>query len=41
MVEQISIPKPNDALSQDEGIHLAVNRIQGLLKCIVEEILIQ
>ena len=38
-MEQINIPKPNDVLSQDEGIHLVVNRIQGLLKRIVLEIL--
>ena len=39
MVEQTDIPRPSDALSQDEGIHLVVNRIQGLLECIEAGIL--
>ena len=39
MVEQTDTPKPNDVLSQDEDIHLVVNRIQGLLECIEVETL--
>ena len=39
MVEQTDIPRPSDALSQDEGIHLVANRIQGLLECIEVETL--
>ena len=41
MAEQIQNPMPNDAPGQGAGIRPVVNRIQGLLKNIVAEILVQ